>query len=65
MIAEMGLEMTNCKLVVLSVCASTFTQRWTVMKLKTKCMFKPNMNDKKWWQPRFQHHLVTKSRGTR
>ena len=35
------------------------------MKSKTKCALTPSTNERKWWQPRLQLYLVTKSHGRR
>ena len=45
----------------LVICKRTaaFTQRWKIMKLKTKRMSTLNMNERKWQQPWFQLHLTS------
>ena len=46
-------------------CVSELTQMQKTMKLKTKRAFTLNTNQRKWWQPSFQLHLVTKFRSRR
>ena len=53
-------EIWNDPICLVCQCVSEFTQMRKTTKPKTKHAFTPNKNEKKWWQPWFQLHLVTK-----
>ena len=53
------LEQPNTPNHIPSALSTIYTK---IMKPKTKCMRTVCVNERKWWQPQFQLHLVTKSR---